>query len=605
MFHRHPRVKNSVTVAVALALSSLTALAGPPASGLPDDPVLRSMKDELSRTMAQLQLGKMDRPFYVEYGVADTTGVEVEASFGALVRVQHERSRPFRAEVRIGSYDMDNSRFIGSRDFFGFFGRPTGLVTDDSYEALRQDLWLATDQAYKRAIEQFARKEAHVRNKLQSEKIPDFSREEAVAAVGDRASDIGDTARYEELAVRLSAIFREFPAVAGSSVHLRLRAVSHYFVNSEGGLSRQPGTLASIVAHATTQAPDGMVLKHYVVFHAPALDRLPPEDEMAAAIRRMAGELTALRDAPVLEQYIGPVLATGQASSEMIALGLAPHLSGERPLLYEDERMASSAFKSDLADRLNRRVLPAFLSVRDDPTRKDFGGRPLIGAYTIDDQGMKARPTSLVERGVLKGLLMSRRPRKEITQSNGHARSTDGDSPQAMTGNLLVEAAGGRSYEELKRQLVDLCRSQELPYGLILRVLDSPAITGGEEGFSFSGRAGRSPLAPPVLAYRVFATDGSEELVRGLQFGEFTTRAFKDIIAAGDDPYVLNRLGSAGTSGGFGFSFFGFGGSDRALSGIPTSIVAPSLLFEELEFQRATTPHQKPPLLAHPFFEKP
>ena len=267
--------------------------------------------------------------------------------------------------------------------------------------------------------------------------------------------------------------------------------------------------------------------------------------------------------------------------------------------------MASSAFKSDLADRLNRRVLPAFLSVTDDPTQKDFGGQPLIGAYAIDDQGMKARPTPLVERGVLKGLLMSRRPRKEITQSNGHARSMDGNAPQAMTGNLLVEAAGGRSYEELKRQLVDLCRSQELPYGLIIRALDNPEITGGEGGFSFGGRAERSALAPPVLAYRVSAKDGMEELVRGLQFGEFATRGFKDIIAAGNDPYVLNRLDSAGTSGGFGFFFFGSGGSDRAVSGIPTSIVAPSLLFEELEFQRATTPQQKPPLLAHPFFEKP
>jgi len=149
-----------------------------------------------------------------------------------------------------------------------------------------------------------------------------------------------------------------------------------------------------------------MGLKHFVPSYGTSLEQLPSEKEMAASIRKMAEELTTITSAPVLENYIGPVLVTGQAASELFAQVLAPQLSGQRPPLMEQQQMAAMMTESKLAARLNRRVLPSFFTVVDDPTQKTYEKQQLIGAYKVDDQGVPARPVTLIERGVLKTLLL-------------------------------------------------------------------------------------------------------------------------------------------------------------------------------------------------------
>jgi hypothetical protein len=63
------------------------------------------------------------------------------------------------------------------------------------------------------------------------------------------------------------------------------------------------------------------------------------------------------------------------------------------------------------------------------------------------------------------------------------------------------------------------------------------------------------------------------ELVRGAIFNQLDTRTLRsDIIAAGNDTYVYNRS-----------------------EPLPSSIVAPSLLFGELEIQRANRTREKLP----------
>ena len=132
----------------------------------------------------------------------------------------------------------------------------------------------------------------------------------------------------------------------------------------------QPSLLVFVEVEAGTEAPDGMRLRHWIPFNATSLDQLPPAQAISDSIRRMAADLTALRAAPVLEaDYSGPVLFTGQASAEMFARVLAPNLSGQRLPLTDREQQGSGT-RSELADRMNRPVLPAFLSVVDDPTEQ-------------------------------------------------------------------------------------------------------------------------------------------------------------------------------------------------------------------------------------------
>src|SRR2546428_2258196 len=249
-------------------------------------------------------------------------------------------------------------------------------------------------------------------------------------------------------------------------------------------------------------------------------------EEVSKSIAKMAADLTALRTAPVLEaDYSGPVLFTGQASAEMFARVLAPNLAGPRLALTDQQQAQTN--RSELVDRLNRPVLPRFLSVFDDPTAQRSGNQQLLGHYQVDDQGVPARRVSLIEQGVLKNFLMSRRPAKDMPQSNGHGRSGIPGRETAQIGNLFIQSSEGKTYEDLKQQLIKMCQEENLQYGLLIK-----ALVGD----------GRSPIGAPVLTYKVYVADGHEELIRGAFAQAIPIRSLRQIEAVGNDAFVTNRL---------------------------------------------------------------
>lgn len=576
-------------------------------SGENKDVIIEAMTDELTRSMKSLQIEKMEKPYFLEYTISDNWQLGIEADFGSLSKSGERRNRTLKIELRVGSYQLDNTGFYGRRAMFSSMrGGSRNIVVEDDYNAIRHDIWLETDTVYKAALEQLAAKNAFIKNQAQPEEIPDFSKEKSVQLIVPRKTLEVDRKKWEKIVKNLSAIFRKFPAIHESGVEFQVKVNHKYYVNSEGTVFRQPETLISLVAHAATQAADGMKLKHYIPFYAPTVEALPKEDQLAAGIRKMAEELTALASAPVIEEYIGPVLFARQASAELFSQVLAPHLSGQRPPLSEEPRMAQMVPSSKLVQRLNRKVLPREISITDDPTRTVFQKESLIGSYRIDDQGITARPVKLVEAGVLKTLLMSRRPRKKIANSNGHARAGIRGKTDVQIGNLFITADKGKTYKQLKKELLELCEDQQLPFGLIIKSVDNPAITGVDFSITslMMGSSQTTPqITSPIMMYRVFVKDGREELVRGISVSELTVGDLKDISAVGKDYYVHHRLltGAGGVSLYFSFMFAMSGEGDM---GIPGSIVAPSVLFEELEFKKTTETRKNPPLLSHPFFPK-
>jgi len=249
---------------------SLTLLIVFPVSNLlaqeQEDVLMRALKDELKRSMEKLQLKDLEKPYYVEYAVEDATTFITEAKFGAIVKSDKDRSRLLRVNLRVGNYDFDNSGFMSIRSPYSMIGRPQELVLEDDYTALRHDIWLVTDGAYKQALEQLAEKRSFIKTKIQPEEIPDFSREEVTTFMGPKVKAEFDRKQWEETISRLSSIFRQFPAIYDSSVRLNIKFANRYFINSEGSRLRQPVTLVSLYSRAFTQASDGMMLRHFVPF---------------------------------------------------------------------------------------------------------------------------------------------------------------------------------------------------------------------------------------------------------------------------------------------------------------------------------------------------
>jgi len=536
-----------------------------------NDSVMRAMTDELQRSVSELQFKDLEKPYFIQYTVVDQDRYRASATFGAITASDASDARILQAQVRVGDYDFDNSEFAGGGG--GFQGAPPAGVTtqapiENDYNSIRHALWLATDAAYKQSVEQLARKRAFVQNKVRGEQIPDFSKEKAVTVVEPRQSLKVDKPRWEKQLREWSAVFKEFPQVQESSVVLEAQLTHKYLVNSEGTHTLQPSLLVTIEVEAATQAADGMRLRHWIPFNAGSFEQLPSTADITKAIRQMASDLTALRTAPVLDaDYSGPVLFTGQASAEMFARVLGPNLSGQR-LPLSDQQQGQTT-RSELTDRLNRPVLPRFLSVYDDPTAQRIGNQELLGHYEVDDQGVPARRVSLIEQGVLKTFLMSRRPGKDMLQSNGHGRSGIPGRETAQIGNLFIQSSEGKTYDDLKQQLIKMCQEENLQYGLLIKALNPD---------------GRSQVGSPVLTYKVYVSDGHEELIRGAFAQPIPIRSLRQIEAVGNDAFVANRL---------------TGSSELPT---PMSIVSPSVLLEEMELKKPTGSQQTPAILTHPFF---
>src|SRR5208282_6558358 len=136
---------------------------------------------------------------------------EVVGEFGALISTSHTRNRFMDVEARIGDYKLDSSNFISDDGFRGFIG-PTGSVgIDRDYNSLRQDLWIATDQAFKEAAETYSRKQAYLGTLARQSDIDDFSPAEPLHIVEPLVSPDWSTRNWEQEARDSSATLRSFP----------------------------------------------------------------------------------------------------------------------------------------------------------------------------------------------------------------------------------------------------------------------------------------------------------------------------------------------------------------------------------------------------------
>jgi predicted Zn-dependent protease len=584
----------------------LTALFTPAA----DDTVFRAMKDELTRSMKKLQLENLPKPYFIAYRLTGTDSCIATASFGALISsacppadAGHGRSRQLAVEVRVGDYNRDNTNFYAfqlqaSGVVRTFVSGGMGISTDDNYDEIRRQLWLATDAGYKQAVDVYAKKKAALENRTRTDDAPDFSKEEVVNDSESMPRVDLSRADAESTVKALSALFRQAPGIDNSQVQF---AAHNYFIrylNSEGtSFSRQVSSV-NITANADTQATDGMPLTDFEVVYARSLQELPSREEIAKRLRDLQTRLQNLRTAGLVERYTGPVLFEGRAAAEIFTQGFASALAGQPRLVVDDVRF-EKVFGSDdggLVDKMGGRVLPDFLSLTDNAAAREFQGKPLLGGYQVDEDGVKARPTLLVDKGILQTLLHTRALIHGTTQSSGSRRG-----PAAAPSNLFVTSSKSLSSDQLKAELIRLVKQRNKEYGILVRRLGNSMLSqmlGRSRTIFITNRgAATVEVEPFVEAYKVFP-DGHEELVRNLNVLGLTLSAFKDIVAVSDAPDVhtipfhSRRISPVLTG--------------QSFSSIPTlvSIVTPSLLFDEMTLQRPTGDVPNLPFTKHPFFEK-
>jgi len=558
---------------------------------LPDGKVLmRALEDELARSM-QLEMEDLARPYFIQYTVEDSVTHRLTAKLGALIASTSSRSRPFSVEVRVGDYKLDNTNFSGGGGFRPGFGRRrrggggrggVSLPLEADYQAIRQALWWATDGVYKAAVETYTQKKAYLAEVNLENRPDDFSRVPPASHDAASAKLTFDQKAWEAKLRKISDRFCGLPRVQDSSVRLLVTAGNHYLVNSEGTRLRTGSARVQLTIGATVQGEDGMKVSDTLTYSALTPASLPPVDRIISDIDALAGKLTAAVDAPHLTAYTGPVLLEGPVAASLFRSMLARGLAG-RP---EPVGAGRSRFRGreNLEKKLGQRILPRNFRVYDDPTVEAVAGIPLFGHYAFDEEGVKARRVDLVEKGRLESMLLSRVPTRSLTGSNGHGRAMrGGGATRAAIGSLFIESDDGKTPEELRAALIETAKEDGLEFGIrVASIRSAGAGPGGRDLRSMlrrmrrsGGEDGEQALGDPVFIYKVHVKDGREEQVRGCEFAPIKLRDLRNIIAAGKTPAVDNSAGGS-------------------------SILAPAVLFEEMELMKIEQELPRRPVLENP-----
>ena len=516
------------------------------------DVLLESLLTELDRSKDRLKMDQVKPPYYIEYRVEDVDSYDTEAAFGALLNSQRQHVRVLRVVVRIGEYKQDSFYNQG-------MGGATILPLDNDPIALRRQIWLMTDEAYKSAADAYAEKLSALKQfSADPNPIDDFAKAPVVTKVEPVAALKLDEGAWKQTVQEMTNVFRKYPEVQTVSASARFSAVNEYFVNSEGTIVRNGRVNSTVTLNGSAQAADGMRLQRNPYWTEARPEDLPKREELLKETIKTLDTLKALRAAPIVEEsYRGPVLFAPDAADDIMAGLVGVNILGRKPQLGKPNRTVGA-----FATNYKTRILPKFLSVVDDPTLKEFEGKKLVGSYDVDSEGVAAQAVTVVDDGTLQNYLIGRQPIRDFPSSNGHGRASPGTAAFPTIGTLIFKSSEPATAAELKKKLTAMA---------------------GEQGKQFGYRVDTlGPGNAPRLLYRLYASDGHEELVRGAVFNELDVRALRnDLVALGNDPLVSNRAG-----------------------GVPQTIIAPSLLFGELEVKRADTSKEKLPEYPVPELKK-
>lgn len=548
------------------ALGSLVCFLFAQTASLPD-----ILSQELDRNYKSLRDKGDPAPYYMAYSVTEQEACSITATLGALQSSSCGHNRLLDVTVRVGSPKLDNyHRVPGERPVFT---SATSLPIEDGAGAIDQRLWLDTDRTYRLAAERLIKLRTSTQVQVdRQEDAPDFTLEEP-STYSEPAKKLDFSPKdWEDRVRKWSAGFSGRAEVITSGVSIAARRETRYLVSTEGTRLVHGRGFARITISAQARALDGMNLSVGETFDAEEASGLPNDKTILAAVERLSNQLEALRLAPGAEPFVGPAILSGRAAGVFFHEIFGHRVEGHR---QKDESEGQTFTK-----RIGTKVLPEFLSVIFDPTRRSFDGVDLNGFYRYDDEGIPARPVRVVDAGVLKTFLLSRSPVFSSDKSNGHGRRSPGYEVLSRQSNLIVESTHRVPEAKLREMLREELKRQNKPYGLYFE-----EVTGG---YTQTRRAGLQAFTViPIVVYKVYADGRPDELVRGVDIVGTPLASFEKILATSDRTEVFN----------------GYCGAESG--SVPVSAVAPALLVSEIETQRKEKSSERPPLLPRPIQEKP
>ena len=529
--------------------------------------MIGTLQQEIEREMTTL--GKSDPPaYFMSYTVTESNRAAVSGSNGALLSSNQTQSRWLEAQVRVGSYDLDNTRKVaGGGNNDGGYGEP--IPVEDDAGVLRRAMWREAENEYRAAADALIKIQTSRDVQVQTAEgnAPDFSKEKPNVSYTRVATLSLDRRPWEEKTRVYTRYFRASPAILNSIVTFTAQATNQYQVNSEGTKLQFGQLHYRLELYIQGKASDGMDINRYYNFDWTDPNAAPDDKAVLAQCAVLQKEMEGLVKAPLVEPFAGPAMLTGRASAVFFH-----EVFGHRS---EGFRQKDINEGQTFARKVGESILPDFITIVDDPTQAKLGSSILLGNYPFDDEGVAAQRVTLVDKGILRNFEMSRQPIVGFPQSNGHGRRQVGLSPVSRQGNLIVQSSKMVTNAELRRMLIAEVKRQGKQFGLLI-----DDIAGG---FTFTGRG--QPQAfqvQPLVVYEVFADGRPDMLVRGVDIVGTPLVSLTKIMATGDTPEVFN----------------GYCGAESG--SVPVAAAAPAMLISEMEVQKKQSSTDRPPILPPP-----
>jgi hypothetical protein len=562
----------------------------------------KAMQEEIDRSLSQLKLDKLKSPYYISYLITDANLYSVSTQLGAVVQIVDKPYRNQESSVLIGNNTRNNLNFVNENSLFGWYGGSfyIPLSVENDHKAIRRSLWVETDSKYKSAAEMYEAKLTAINQQnLPAEDVNliDLATVPIQKNILPSQKMNLNKPQLESLAKELSALFTAYPNITKSGVNIYVYNADALFLSSEKMQYKTPFSLVCLRVYAEAVAVNGEPLMDYIQLLVPTTEQLPSADVLKKQVQTMASMLEQLRKAPVIEEsFSGPVMFEGEAVGEIIAQCFIENpnglLAARKPIVSSPalaRNYGRYLLKENKLEQLTgKKVITRELSVVALDNQNQYNGVPLIGAYTVDAEGVSVpAKTTLIEDGVLKTLLTDRIPTLQSTQSNGHNRLAlqDGSLISVLgSGVIEVSSTATQSYQQLKAALIAAAKEEDYEYAYIVRKMANPmANVPGLSAYTQTGDAAFS-VSRPVYIYRISVKDGKEELVRSSKISDLSLKSFKRIVGVSSEKQVYNTLlkgkGSRYYSWRSGFDLFG----------IPSSFIVPqAIVFQELEVEKDKT----------------
>lgn len=512
--------------------------------------VQRAMRDEIDRSMKELQLDTLQKPCYVSCSINEVTLYNMTAVLGGIINSNELKNRVKGNRVLVGTYEL-NDESLDNNLFSSPEMNDIQVPLDDDYLGVRRALWVSIDNVYKNAARQHAKNvETWKEQKKPLAEIPHrvFAKIPAKNIQDSRQFALFNKSEWETNLRQLTQRFvkSDYPA---SNLSLNYIQGYDYFESSEGTSLKLPVQRATLQLAIIGRDEEGELVFDQAFWAATHPDELPDLTQLEADIEARLKKLEARKKTVKFDDnYTGPVLLEGSSVADFMSAVL---FMGRERLLFDNNIPSLTGYRNDtrnsMESRIGKSVAASSLSVKALPHTKEYQGVKLLGAFIADSEGVvPPDEVTLIDKGILKDLLNDRSLTSSTQTANGHR-----DGP----GVIRISVSEQLNAKQLKEKLIAQAKEEGLEYALILR----------NENF---GRIGMFNI------YKVNLETGAEEFQRQARFNSLTFRNLRKISATtGDAAYNLPGFGAEG--------------------GFTSYIVPQSMLIGEVEIMRAEIPSYK------------